>query len=139
MEGISILAIKGLGHEGGVKVVLCCYLLGHIIEKHGPISCLQRIRTLQVDLVLRRSDLMVRFLILDATLFQDIDDFVPYHLSSVMGVAMKIAGTVRVHILIETIARKQKELMFRPRQELAAIVGFCLDQDIFQYGPGIRF
>ena len=38
MEGISILSIKRLGHEGGVKVVLCCYLLGHIIEKHGPIS-----------------------------------------------------------------------------------------------------
>ncbi len=47
---------------------------------------------------------MMRFLMLDAALFQYFDDLVPYHLSFIVGVAMKIAGTVRVHTVSEAVA-----------------------------------
>ena len=91
---VPVVSVDGLGHEGGVKIVVVRDLLHHETEEHGAVGRAHRIRVLEINLVLSRGHLVVRGLHLDSHALQGVDDVPARALTAVHRRQIEIAATV---------------------------------------------
>ena len=89
----AVDAVDRLGHERRVQAVLLGDRLQRELEGHGVVGGAQRVRILEVDLVLALRDLVVRRLDLDAERLERVDHVLADFLGEV-GREVEVAGLV---------------------------------------------
>ena len=94
MHPVAGDVVDGLGHEGGVEVVLLGDALGHQLKGHNLVGALQGVVILKVDLVLSHGALVMAGLNLKAHLLQIQADLLPGGFAVVQGAQVEVGGLV---------------------------------------------
>ena len=94
VHAAAVLAVERLGHEGGVHAVVRRDLLDDEADDHDAVGHEQRLVVVRVDLVLRRGDLVVAGLHVDAELVEGAHGLLAQVVAEVVGEHVEVAALV---------------------------------------------
>jgi len=96
VQGVSVLIVKGLGHETGMKAMFRCNHMCYITKQECTVRSNDRRRTFKIDFVLGRADFVMGLFKGNIALCKDIYYTIAYIFPLILGVGIAISRFISI-------------------------------------------